>query len=401
MTAVDTLRYAWRALRAARLRTSLMLLAMAIGVASVVLLTALGDGARRYVTGEFASLGTHLLIVLPGRSETTGSTPPVTGETPRDLTLDDARALTRSRAVRLIAPLNVGSAPIGYGGREREAMVLGTSAAFQDVRHLEMSQGRFLPAEDLDRATPVCVIGAKLRNELFGAEPALGSWVRVGDRRFRVVGILGSRGESIGMNMDEVVIIPVAAAQRLFNTPSLFRILVEARSRESVASARTDVLRILRERHEGEEDVTVVTQDAVLATFDRILGALTLTVAGIAGISLAVAGVLIMNVMLVAVTQRAAEIGLIKALGATPRMILAVFLGEAALLSMTGAVLGLLLGLAGSYALSWAYPQLPAGAPWWAVMAALGVAVSTGLLFGVQPARRAALLDPVQCLSRK
>ena len=397
----DRLRFAYRALHGYRLRTALMLLAMAIGVAAVILLTSLGEGARRYVTGEFASLGTHLLIVFPGRNETTGGAPPMLNETPRDLTLADAIALKRSRNVGRVAPVNIGSAAIAFGSRDRDAVIMGTTAEMEPVRHLEVAQGRFLPQMDADRAAPVCVIGETIRQELFGAQRALGEWVRIGDRRFRVIGILASTGVSLGVDTDDMVLIPVASAQQLFNTSTLFRILVEARYREVIELAKSDVQRILRERHDGEEDVTVITQDSVLATFDRIFTALTFTVAGIAGISLVVAGILIMNIMLVSVTQRTAEIGLLKAIGASSGQVMSLFLTEAIMLSLFGALLGLAVGQGGSWAVGRFYPVLPLGAPGWALAAAFGVALLTGVVFGVLPARRAARLDPVQALARR
>jgi putative ABC transport system permease protein len=372
---------------------------MGIGVASVVVLTALGEGARRFVTGEFESLGTHLLIVLPGRSETTGGPPPLLGETPRDLTLDDALAIERSRAVRRIAPIAVGSAGVSHREREREAMIIGSTAAFLDVRHLKMASGRFLPTSDPRRASPVCVLGAKLKHELFGSSPAIGRWVRVGDRRFRVIGTLASEGRSIGLDLEDIVIIPVAAAQSLFDSYSLFRVLVEARSDEAIPRARRDILRIIRQRHEGEDDVTVITQDALVATFDKIFTALTLTVAGIASISLVVAGILIMNVMLVAVSQRTTEVGLLKALGASSGTIMRVFLAEATILSLVGAAAGVAVGYAAIRIVDQAYPLLPLSMPLWAVASAVLVAMTTGLLFGVLPARRAAKLDPVAALA--
>ncbi len=402
MTAGDTLRYALTSLHGARARTLLMLLAMAIGVAAVVVLTSLGEAARRYVVDQFAALGTHMLIVIPGRSETGGVGPATfAGETPRDLTLDDAFSLTRSATVRRIAPLNIGAAPVSWQGREREVTILGTTAAFLELRRFTMKQGKFLATGDPTQASAVCVLGVKVRNELFGAASALGEWVRIGDRRFRVIGVLGTEGASMGMSMEDTVIIPVAAAQSLFNTSSLFRIFVEANGREAIPRAQTWIRDTLRLRHQGEEDVTVITQDAVLATFDRILRALTLAVAGIAAISLAVAGILIMNVMLVAVTQRTSEIGLLKALGAPGRDIRVVFLAEAALLSLLGALLGLAVGMAGTWLLGELFPNLDFSAPWWAVSAAVGVALATGVLFGWLPARRAARLDPVQALSRR
>ncbi|NCF25776.1 MAG: FtsX-like permease family protein [Gammaproteobacteria bacterium] len=399
MTARDVLIYAAGSVLGYRARTLLTLLAMGIGVASVVMLTALGEGARRFVTGEFQSLGTHLLIVLPGRSETTGGPPPLLGETPRDLTLEDALAIERSRAVRLIAPIAVGSAGVSYREREREVMILGSTAAFLDVRRLKMSTGRFLPAGDPRRSSPLCVLGAKLKNELFGAEPAIGRWVRIGDRRFRVAGTLASEGHSIGVDLGDIVIVPVAAAQALFDSYSLFRILVEARSEDAIPKAGEDIRRIIRQRHEGEDDVTVITQDAVVATFDKIFTALTLTVAGIASISLVVAGILIMNVMLVAVSQRTSEVGLLKALGASSGAVLRVFLAEATILSLVGAAAGVAAGYVVIELIDQAYPLLSLAAPLWAVASAVLVALITGVLFGVLPARRAAKLDPVAALS--
>ena len=399
MTATDVLKYAAGSVFGYRARTLLTLLAMGIGVASVIVLTALGEGARRFVTGEFQSLGTHLLIVLPGRSETTGGPPPLLGETPRDLTLDDALALEHSRAVRRIAPIAVGSAGVSYREREREVMIIGSTAAFLDIRHLKMASGRFFSTGDPRLASPVCVLGAKLKNELFGAAPAIGRWVRVGDRRFRVVGTLASEGRSIGLDLEDIAIVPVAAAQALFDSYSLFRVLVEARSDKAIPRARRDILRIIRQRHEGEDDVTVISQDAVVATFDKIFTALTLTVVGIASISLAVAGILIMNVMLVAVSQRTTEVGLLKALGASSGTILRVFLVEATILSLVGAAAGVAVGYAAIQFVDRTYPLLPLDMPLWAVASAVFVAMTTGLLFGVLPARRAAKLDPVAALA--
>lgn len=396
----DLLRFSWRALRGFPSRTILMLIAMAIGVSAVVLLTSLGEGARRYVTGEFASLGTNLVIVFPGRSETAGINPStMMGETPRDLTLDDAQALLRSHSVRRIAPINVGSADISWQNRSREVVILGSNYDLLSIRHWEIDQGRFLPEADLERATPVAVIGSKIRDELFGPKRALGEWIRIGDRRFRVIGIMGSEGRSIGVDVQETVIIPVASAQQLFNTASLFRILVEAKNRDAIGPARQFIVDTLQQRHQGEKDVTVITQDAVLKTFDRILGALTYAVGGIAAISLAVAGILIMNVMLVAVSQRTAEIGLLKALGAAPRQIVLLILTEAVMLSAIGATAGMGLGQVGSYFVRVSFPVLPAYAPGWASVTALAVALITGLLFSLIPARRAARLDPVLALS--
>jgi len=401
MRPYDISRFAYRALAGYPLRSGLILAAMAIGVAAVVVLSALGQGARNYVADQFTSLGTHLLIVLPGRSETTGGPPPLLGETPRDLTLSDALALTRSSAVGRVAPIVVGSAPVSHGSLEREVTILGSSAELYTIRDLSMAQGRFLPAGEIRRAEAYCVLGHKAKTELFGNGSPLGQFIRIGQRRFRVIGVLAKKGQSLGVDIGDVAIIPVASAQSLFNTESLFRILVQARSRSAIATAKKDILELITQRHDGEDDITVITQDAMLATFDRILKTLTFSVAGIAAISLVVAGILVMNVMLIAVSQRTAEIGLLKAIGARRRHILTLFLMESGLLAFTGAAAGLLLAMGGRWLLAVLFPNFPVTVPWWAPVSAVVTALTTGLLFGWLPARRGAGLDPVAALGRQ
>ena len=401
MRTSDLIRFARDAALGSPLRTSLLVLAISIGVAAVVTLTALGDGARRYVLHEFSSLGTNLVIVLPGRSSTGGFNPAnaITG-TPRDLTIADAQALQRASAIQRIAPLAIGNTEIGIEGKLRETLVLGTTSQYLEIRPVELAQGRFLSEDEWNRGAPEVVIGATIRKELFGAEPALGRLVRIGGRRFRVIGVFAPSGQSLGTNSDELVMIPVALAQSMLNSNTLFRIFIEAKGRDSIEAAKAQAVEIIKLRHEGEEDVTVITQDAVLHTFDRLLTALTLGVAGISAISLAVSGILVMNVMLVSVVQRTSEIGLLKALGATRRNIELAFLTEAGILSLAGAILGYLLGLLGAAVIRHMYPSFPAYPPDWAVLAGLGTALVTGILFGVAPARSAAALDPVTALAK-
>ncbi len=397
----DVFKFSFKAVVGYPVRTLLMLTAMAIGVSSVIVLSALGEGAKKYVIDEFASLGSHLLIVLPGRSETTGGPPPLMGETPRDLTLEDALALNRSRSIRRIAPISVGSAPVSWKRFEREVAILGSTPELYHIRHLSMAQGRFLPEGDPFRGGAVCVLGYQLRRELFGNGSPLGEWVRIGDRRYRVIGVMAKKGQSLGLDMGDVAVIPVASAQRLFNTSSLFRVLIQANGRAAIPKAKQAIIDIIKDRHEGEDDVTVITQDAVLSTFDKIFTALTLTVVGIAAISLGVAGILIMNVMLIAVSQRTSEIGLLKAIGAPKGEILILFLTESALLSLVGAVFGILLSILGTWTLGRVFPDFPVIIPTWALGASVGVALFTGIAFGVLPARRAARQDPVEALSRR
>jgi len=252
MRAADLFSFSWQVVSGSRGRTALILLAMGIGVAAVVLVSTLGEGARRYVLDQFGSLGTNLVIVLPGRSETAGANPGfLIGQTPRDLTLDDALALGRSHAVKLIAPLIIGTGDVRWGAKLRESPILGSTAELLPVRHMALAQGVFLPPGDPHHAQPVCVIGAKVREEIFGAQPALGEWLRIGDRRFRVIGVMAPQGVTFGSNTDEVVVVPLVAAQALFNTESLFRILIEAKSREQVEAAKEEAIEILRQRHEG------------------------------------------------------------------------------------------------------------------------------------------------------
>jgi putative ABC transport system permease protein len=280
-------------------------------------------------------------------------------------------------------------------------MVLGSTSELYEIRHLGLSQGSFLPPGDPTRAEGICVIGLTGKKELFGNQPAIGRWLRIGDRRFRVIGILGSAGVSLGADLGEVIIIPVAAAQSLFNTSSLFRILVESTRPEGMEETRQAILDIIRVRHEGEDDITVITQDAILTTFDRIFTALTLAVGGIGAISLVVAGIMIMNVMLVAVSNRRAEIGLLKALGASSGQILGLFLTESTILSSIGAAIGLILALLGMRLAAFLFPEFPLQLAPWSPAISLGVALITGIIFGVMPARRAAALEPALALARR
>jgi putative ABC transport system permease protein len=401
MLVADTFHHALTSIRSQLLRTLLIILAMSIGVTSVTVLIALSESARTYIVNEFEALGTHLVIVLPGRTETTGGPPPLFGETPRDLTLEDAESLTRSPYIAAVAPLTIGLAPVTFGGLERETNVFGSTHELLRVRHLSMAQGSFLPNTQDDNALSICVIGQTIRKELFANTQALGQWLRINDRRYRVIGILASEGESVGVDFDEMVIIPVASAQALFDTSSLFRILIESKSREAMIKAVDEVKKIIKLRHEGEEDITIITQDSVVSAFNKILTALTIAVASIGGISLIVAGVLVMNVMLVSVTQRTAEIGLLKALGASQAQVQWLFLAEAILLSLVGAMTGLLLGQLVISGIRAVYPSFPVELPEWGLISALVVSIMTGLLFGVLPARKAARLDPISALVKR
>ncbi len=394
----DLLGFAARALRGHRLRTGMSLLGVSIGVAAVVTLTALGEGARRYVVGQFATIGTNLVIVVPGKTETTGGMPGM-GGAPNDLTLDDARAILRSiPEIDKALPTVVGTETVAFGERRRQMGLFGSTHEALEVRHLSVASGLFLPPLEWDRSSPIAVLGQTGARELFPGRDPVGQIVRVGDWRMRVIGVLAPRGQQLGVDMDDVVIVPVATAMKMLNRRSLFRLVLQVRTHVDLDRAKERIVRIVTERH-GEEDVTAITQDAVLGALTSILGALTLALAGIASVSLAVAGVGIMNVMLVSVSERTREIGLLKALGAGRRQILLAFLAEAVLISSSGGLLGLAVGWLAVRVLVAVYPALPATPPPWAVAAAFSLSVAVGAVFGVLPARRATRLDPVAALA--
>jgi len=400
LTPGDLGSFAITALARHRLRTSMSLVGVAIGVAAVVALTALGEGARRYVISQFSTLGSSFLVVLPGKNETTGAFPGM-GGVPNDLTIDDARALQRGvPQVKFVAPVSMGNETIAHLERRRQVMVVGSTREFLEIRQLEVARGSTLPEGDLGRSSQVVLLGATVADELFGSEEALGRPVRVGDWRMRVIGVLARRGEQVGFDMDDLVIVPVATGMRIFNRTSLFRVILGVGAHSDVDAACTRAVAILTERH-GEEDVTCITQEAVVASLSSILTVLTLALGGIAAVSLSVAGIGIMNLMLVSVSERTREVGLLKAIGAGNGQILAVFLAEAILIASMGGLLGLTVGWAGIRILVLVYPAFPASTPLWAVIAALATSVSLGALFGVLPARRAMRLDPVAALAGK
>ncbi len=399
MRVFDLILFAVGALVGHRLRTVLSIAGVAVGIGAVVALTALGEGARRYVTGEFEALGANILIVIPGKVETTGAMP--FGGVAHDLTLDDVRAMRgRLSSALRIAPLAMGTETIRYGGLSRSLPVVGTTSEFREVRRVTMGAGRFLPPGDLDQGGNQVVLGVTASEELFGTSNPLGRVVRIGEWRFRVIGVMAPRGRGLGFDFDDLVIVPVRTNLAMFNKTTLFRVFVEVARADAMRDAETQILTLMTERHRVE-DVTVIAQDSVLESFSSILGAMTLALAGIASVSLAVAGIGIMNVMLVSVSERRTEIGLLRALGAGRIQILSVFLVEAVLLSGIGGGVGLVLGLAAVKAFIEIYPSFPATPPLWAIAAAVGMSLGVGAVFGVWPARDAVRLDPVQSLARR
>lgn len=396
MRASDFLRLAWRAVAAHRLRSFLTLLGIAVGIAAVILLTSIGAGLHRFMLKEFTQFGTNLIEINPGKRGARGG-PPGLPTTARDLTLDDAVALARVPFVTGVTPILAGNAEVQARGLTRRTSVYGVGPDMQQVFSMKVRSGRFLPPDDPDHARPFVVLGAKLKNELFGRANALGERVRIGSERYRVIGVMEEKGQFLGIDLDDTAYIPAARSLALYNRESLMAI--DVTYEENVAAARVNagIKRALIARH-GREDFTITTQADMLATLSNILGILTAAVGALGGISLLVGAVGIVTIMTIAVSERTGEIGLLVALGARRITVLGLFLGEAVMLSAVGGLLGLLVGTGIAQLLALAVPALPVHTPWRFVLFAEGLAVLIGLLAGVLPASKAARLDPVDAL---
>jgi putative ABC transport system permease protein len=392
----DLLQLAFGALVAHRLRSLLTGLGIAIGIAAVVLLTSIGEGVQRFVLAEFTQFGTHLVAVNPGRVTTLGLSGAILG-TVRPLSLEDAAALGRAPHIEGVLPMVTGNAEIESDTRRRRTTVLGAGPALPRVYAFGVAAGRFLPPDDPRAARALVVLGARAREELFGAANPLGRRVRVGGERYTVVGVMQSKGQVLGFDLDDAVYIPVGRALELFDREGLMEIDLLYRAGAPVDEVVGAIKRSLVARH-GQEDFTVITQQQMLDVLGSILDVLTFAVAALGGISLLVGGVGILTIATIAVTERTAEIGLLRALGAERREVLALFLVEAAVLGALGGAAGLATGVGGSRLLAVLLPRLPVHTPWSFALLAELVAVAVGLAAGILPARRAARLDPLEAL---
>lgn len=397
MSPRDVLRLALGSVTAHRLRSALTVLGIVIGIASVVLLTSLGEGTRQSILSEFSQFGTNLLAVSSGKVETHGIAGAVGGTT-RPLTIADAVALRAVPGIEKVVPVVFGTARISSGERARSTFVYGASADAPAVWRFGVRVGRFLPETDLERATPVAVLGPKLKEELFGAENPLGRRIRIGEHRFLVVGVMAPVGQFVGLTLDDAVYVPVASAQQLFDQAHVMEIDATFAPGLPAAGVVAGVKRVLAARHGGEEDFTVMTQGEMLDSFGRVFSVVSAAVAGIGAISLLVGAIGILTMMWIAVGERTAEIGLLKALGATRADVRNLFLAEAALLSGAGGVAGIAVAVSLGALVRLALPAVPFSTPPEYAAAALATAVAVGLLAGVAPARRAAALDPVENL---
>ncbi len=392
----DLLRLALGAVTGHRLRSGLSMLGIGIGIASVILLTSIGEGTRLYMVGMFTQFGTNLMSVHPGKSETTGI-PGALGGTTRKLTIDDALAIGRIPGVEEVVPLAFGGARVEAGGRGRSVIIYGVTPNVPRTWRFQVRQGAFWAAGDPHRGAQFAVLGPKLKRELFGEGNALGQFVRIGSGRFRVVGVMSSKGQFLGIDIDDAAYIPTASAMKIFNLSELAEIDILYAHAGLTDTVEREIGRLLTARH-GEEDFTVVTQAAMLSVFDNVMNVITMAVGAIASISLLVGAIGILTMMWIAVGERTAEIGLARAIGATRRQVHVLFLTEAAALATAGGVLGVLAGLGIAALLRLAIPGLPVHTPIVFVVMAVAVSVGTGLLSGLLPARRAAALEPIEAL---
>jgi putative ABC transport system permease protein len=391
---------AWHAVVAHRLRSALTMLGIMIGIASVILLTSIGEGTRQYILTEFTQFGTNIMAINPGKAMTSGQPGALAGTT-RRLTIDDAEALRRVPGVEQVVPLCFGMARVEYEGRGRSVFIYGANSELSTVWKFEVGQGRFLPEGDPRRAAPLVVLGPKLKREVFGDTNALGEYVRIGGQRFLVIGVMAPKGMLLGFDIDDSAYIPVASAQQLFDLPELQEIdLLFSLGMDSEWISEL-VRGVLMERHENEEDFTITTVTEWLDVMGRVLGIVSIAVGAIGGISLVVGAIGILTMMWISVNERRAEIGLSKALGASSGQILGLYLLEATLLSLAGGMLGVLTGLGVARLLQVGLPGLPVHTPAVYVLAALLVSILVGLASGALPARRAAGLDPVDALRRE
>lgn len=397
MATYDLFRFAASSVLAHRLRSILTMLGIVIGIASVTLLTSVGQGTREYILSEFTQFGTNLLQINPGKTTTAGI-PGAMGGTVRKLTLDEAAEISRLPGVERVVPVSFGQARVVAGERGRSVFVYGVTSDVPAVWKFDVAQGRFLPSGDPRRGAPVAVLGPTLARELFGDANALGARVRIGGRRFQVIGVMAPKGQMLGFDIDDSAYVPVSVAQQLFNQDELVEIdVLFSRAAESSVVVE-DIRRLLKHRHDGEEDFTIMTQTEMLATADRILGIVSWAVSSIGAISLIVGAIGVLTIMWISVGERTGEIGLLKAIGATPSQVLLIFLVEALMLSVTGGAVGVAGGVGIATVIGFLFPGLPFSTPFAYVLAALITSLVVGLASGVLPALRATRLDPVDAL---
>ena len=399
MNFLETFQVSFEAILSNKVRSGLTMLGVIIGVMAVILLVSIGEGARVYITKELTGLGTNLLIIQPGKTSASGGFHPPSAGTVRKLTYDDSKALKRHAWLLTDAvPIVLGTGRIKFTNLGRDVMIIGVTPEFQRVRNLFIDSGNYVTQGDVDSKFKIVVLGTRVKEELFGDQNALGKVVMLSDVRYRVVGVMRKKGTSLGMDVDDVVYVPVTSGQELFDTDALFEIIASTPQTENTERAIAQIKDVLIKRHAHKEDFTIQTQGAMLQTMDTILGVLTAVLGGIAGISLLVGGIGIMNIMLVSVRERTREIGIRKALGARNRDIMAQFMIEAMTLSGAGGVMGILIGVGLAFLIPVFVDVLPTSVSLWSIVMAFTFSGAVGVFFGVYPARKASQQDPIQAL---
>ncbi len=396
MQFADLLRLTTSSFLSYRMRSFLTGLGIAVGVAAVILLTSIGEGLQRFVLAEFSQFGTHLISIQPGKTQTQGGSVGIFGSV-RQLSLEDAAALARLPQVEALDPTVTGNAEVRANTRSRRTMVYGVGGNMLNVWKMKVDSGQFLPADDAEQARAFVVLGSKVRTEIFGTENPLGAYLHVGGVRYRVIGVMESKGQMLGFDLDDAVYVPTARAMELFNRPGLMEIHLTYPENMSLERVEEAIRSVLIARH-GREDFTLTSQQQAMEVLGSVLDVLTFAVGALGGISLVVGGVGILTIMTMAVAERTGEIGLLRALGAQQKQVLALFLGEAMLLAAAGGLAGLLLGVGIAQGLHAIFPALPVHTPLGFAVLAESSAIIIGLFAGVMPARRAAKLDPVEAL---
>ena len=396
MNTSDTFQFAFRSLSAHRLRTVLSASGIAIGIAAVILLTAIGDGIQRFVLAEFTQFGTNIVTITPGKINTHGGSLGAIGSA-RLMTIEDAMALKQSRYAQFTNASVVGNAEIRALGRSRRVTAYGQGPDFAKAFNMQIETGQFLPDDDPRNPRAYVVLGAKVRTELFGDANPLGALLQVGGSRFRVIGVMASKGQVLGFDLDDTVFMPTTRALEVFNRQGVMEIQFSYLPDAPVQAVVDDIRRILIARH-GREDFTVKPQQQMLNTLSTVLSVLKFAVAALGGISLIVGGVGMVTLMHIAVSERISEIGLLTALGATRARIRTLFLLESMALSTLGGLAGLIIGSGIAWLLKLLVSGLPVHIPWNFVLGALGLSMLIGLAAGVVPAMRAARSNPVDAL---
>jgi putative ABC transport system permease protein len=396
MIASDLMRYTLGSASAHKMRSGLTALGIGIGVTAVVLLTSIGEGLQHYLLVEFTQFGTNIISVSPGKSTTFGGSTAAFNTT-RPLSLADAEALNRVPYVTQTNGSVMGNAEVEGNGRSRRSQVGGAGPHMPLVLSFKVTLGEFLPPDDQAAPRPFAVLGSKMRNELFGSRNPLGERIRVGGSRFRVIGVMESKGTILGFDLDDMVYIPTARALELFNKEGLNEINVLYDPAASTEEVVAGIRRMMIARH-GGEDFTITTQQQMLEVLGSVLNILQIAVAGLGGISLLVGGVGIFTIMTIAVRERTSEIGLLRSLGAVRGDVRRIFLVESILLAGLGGVGGLACGGLIVEAIKLFIPALPLRYSIPYALAAEITAVLIGLLAGVVPAQKAANLDPVNAL---